>query len=70
MDNSFCINVTGQVAMNRGSAVMDTLNPGNCFGEIGRISSQKRTASILEMEDVSVAKVCASLIERTSLSCQ
>jgi serine/threonine protein kinase len=64
MDNSFYIIVTGRVAVNRGSAVMDTLNPGDCFDEMGFISNQKRAASILAMEDVSVVKV------RTSLSCQ
>ena len=70
MDSSLYIIVSGQVAVQRGSAVMDTLNPGDCFGEMGFISSQKRTASIVAMEDVSVMKVRASLIERTSLSCQ
>ncbi|MEM7406198.1 MAG: serine/threonine-protein kinase [Pseudomonadota bacterium] len=70
MDNSFYIIVNGEVEVRRGASVMDGLKPGDCFGEMGFISTQKRTASIIARTDVSVMKVRASLIERTSLSCQ
>jgi eukaryotic-like serine/threonine-protein kinase len=70
MDNSFYIIVNGEVEVIRGPAKMDALKPGDCFGEMGFIAPQKRTASIIARTDVSVMQVRASLIERTSLNCQ
>ena len=70
MDNSFYVIVSGAVEVRRGSKAIDLLKPGDCFGEMGFISSQKRTATIVAHGDVSAMKVRASLIERTSLSCQ
>ena len=70
MDNSFYVIVSGAVDVQRGGKAIDMLKPGDCFGEMGFISSQKRTATIVARGDVSVMKVRASLIERTSLSCQ
>ena len=62
--------MSGAVEVRRGSKAIDLLKPGDCFGEMGFISSQKRTATIVAHGDVSAMKVRASLIERTSLSCQ
>lgn len=70
MDNSFYIIVNGEVAVRRGGSPLDVLKAGDCFGEMGFISRQKRTASIVASTDVSAMQVRASLIERTSLSCQ
>lgn len=70
MDNSFFIIVSGEVAVERGGQDLDVLKAGDCFGEMGFISQQKRTASIVAKSDVSAMKVRASLIERTSLACQ
>jgi eukaryotic-like serine/threonine-protein kinase len=70
MDNSFYIVVGGQVAVHRSGVELDILESGDCFGEMGFISKQKRTATIVAKTDVSAMKVRASLIERTSLSCQ
>ena len=70
MDNSFYIVVSGEVAVRRGGRDLDVLRKGDCFGEMGFISKQKRTATIIAKTEVAAMKVRASLIERTSLSCQ
>lgn len=70
MDNSFYVIVSGVVAVRRGGQDLDMLRTGDCFGEMGFIAGQKRTATIVAKSDVAVMKVRASLIERTSLACQ
>lgn len=70
MDNSFYIVVSGEVAVRRSGRDLNVLGEGDCFGEMGFISKQKRTATIVAKTEVAAMKVRASLIERTSLSCQ
>ena len=70
MGNSFYIIVSGEVEVMRGPARMDALQPGDCFGQMDFIATQKRTAPIIACTEVSIMKVRASLNEGTSLSCQ
>ena len=70
MDNSFYIVASGEVAVRRSGRDLNVLGEGDCFGEMGFISKQKRTATIVAKTEVAAMKVRASLIERTSLSCQ
>ena len=71
IDNSFYVVVSGEADVRKGSQTVDTLHPGDCFGEMGFISAGKeRTASIVSTTALTAMKVRASLIERASLQCQ
>ncbi len=70
LGDAFYILVTGEVAVRCAGIDVDVLKPGVSFGEIGFIIKSRRTASIVARTQVSVMKVRAALIERTSLSCQ
>ena len=66
MDNSFYIVVSGEVAVRRSGRDLNVLGEGDCFGEIGFISKQKWTATIVAKTEVAAMNVRASLTERTS----
>jgi len=70
VDDSFYVLVSGQVAVRKGSTELQTLAPGDCFGEMGLISHAQRSATIVAKDQVAVLKVRGSLIERVSPSCQ
>lgn len=71
IDNSFYVVVSGEAEVRKGTQAVDTLHPGDCFGEMGFISAGKeRTASIVATTALTAMKVRASLIERASLQCQ
>ncbi len=70
IDNSFYVIVRGTVRVIKGEQELDELYPGDCFGEMGFIAGQQRTASIIATSSVTVLKVRAALIERVSLNCQ
>jgi len=69
-DENFYLLVSGKVSVIRADVQVDTLNPGATFGELGFIINQARTATIIAQEKVTVLKIRASLIERTSVNCQ
>ena len=46
------------------------LNAGDCFGEIGFITHQKRTATIIAESPVTLMKINATLIGQASEHCQ
>ena len=70
LDNSFYVIASGDVLVRKGSKNISTLSQGECFGEMGFITRQTRTANVVAKIDVRVMKVSASLIERTSHNCQ
>ena len=70
LDSAFYIIVSGRVLVKKGDTVVDELGGGHCFGEMGFISRDKRTATVVSKTDVWVMKVSASLIERASINCQ
>lgn len=70
LGDAFYILVSGEVAVRCAGVDLDVLKPGVSFGEIGFIIKGRRTASIVARGRVSVMKVRAALIERTSISCQ
>jgi len=69
-DSSFYILVSGEAVVRKGERELQALSQGECFGEMGFISRDKRSASIFSRSDVLVLKVSASRIERTSVNCQ
>jgi len=70
LDNSFYILVSGDATVRKGAADVYTLARGECFGEMGFITRESRTATVLANNSVWVMKVRPSLIERTSATCQ
>ena len=70
LDSSFYVIVSGRVDVLKGSQLVGELGGGMCFGEMGFISGEKRTATAVSKTDVWVMKVNASLIERSSVNCQ
>jgi serine/threonine protein kinase len=69
-DLSFYILVDGQVAVIKNETEIIKLSTGDCFGEMGMIAKRERTADIVARTDVTVMKVRASVIERTTVNCQ
>ena len=70
LDNSFFIVISGDALVRKGDADLYVLKEGECFGEMGFISRERRSATIVANSAVWVMKVSASLIERTSINCQ
>ncbi len=70
VDKSFYVIVEGEVQVSKTGRYLDKLVSGDCFGEMGFISGQKRSATIKALTDVTILKVHAPLIERASVNCQ
>ena len=69
-DENFYLLVSGKVSVRRAQIEVDVLQPGSTFGELGLIINQARTATIVAHDNVTVLRMRASLIERTSVNCQ
>ncbi|MEM7404859.1 MAG: serine/threonine-protein kinase [Pseudomonadota bacterium] len=67
---SFFVLVSGSVNIRRNDKDVDRLEAGACFGEVGYITKRSRSASVVAAEAVTVMKVRATLIERTTQGCQ
>ncbi len=70
MEDSFYIITSGDVAVIKNEMVIDTLAPGDCFGEMGYVSKTQRSASIKASGYVTLMKVNSTLIEQVSKDCQ
>ena len=70
VDSSFYVIITGDVLVRKGDRDVDLLTRGDCFGEMGFIAKQQRTASIIASTTVTVMQVRSTLMERVSLNCQ
>jgi serine/threonine protein kinase len=70
LDNSFYILVSGDATVRKGDVDVYTLTRGECFGEIGFITREKRTASVVADSSVWVMRIRPSLIENASAVCQ
>lgn len=70
MDNAFYILVVGNAEVRRGETRLQTLQKGDCFGEIGMFSALKRITSVVASSKVLALKVNETQLEQTSLRCQ
>jgi len=70
MDNSFYIVLSGVVIIEKAGSVVNLLQEGDCFGEMGFLSRARRTASAIARTDVSLMKVNDSTIDRAAESTQ
>jgi serine/threonine protein kinase len=70
LNENFYLLVSGKVSVRSAFLEVDTLEPGATFGELGFIVNQAQTATIVAEEKVTVLKIPASLVDRTSVNCQ
>lgn len=70
IDQTFYVIASGQVAVKKGDSTVAVLAKGDCFGEMGYLTGEKRTASIISLSDVMLLEINNSLIEQASPGCQ
>lgn len=70
IEETFYVIASGQVAVKKGDRNVAVLAKGDCFGEMGYLTGEKRTASILSISDVVLLEVNNSLIEQATPTCQ
>lgn len=68
--DSFFIVVKGAVEVCKGVQRIARLESGECFGEIGYLGQQQRSATVIANGHISVLRMNADLIDRASQSCQ
>ncbi|MGH8581205.1 MAG: protein kinase domain-containing protein [Gammaproteobacteria bacterium] len=70
LDDGFYILLEGRVGVTRGERTVGVLERGDCFGEMGYLSSSHRTVSIVALSDASFIKINAALMDQLSKDCQ
>lgn len=70
MDASLYIVLMGLAEVRKGRQLVNLLEKGDCFGEIGFLYEVKRTASVVATTDLMVLKVNAALLDQMSEQCQ
>ncbi|MDH5425151.1 MAG: serine/threonine-protein kinase [Gammaproteobacteria bacterium] len=69
-DDGFYILALGSVDIRKGTILLDTLNAGECFGEMGVLNDVPRSASVVAKSFILLMKITAEALESTSASCQ
>ena len=69
-DHSFYIMLSGVVGIEKNGRAVDSLQEGDCFGEMGYLTRAKRTAAVVAKTEVSLMKVNASTIDRAAETTQ
>ena len=70
LDHSFYIVLSGVVIIEKQSSVVNIVQQGDCFGEMGYLSRARRIASAIARTDVSLMKVNDSTIDRAAEATQ
>lgn len=65
-DQCFYILLSGVVNVEKNGKTVDSLQVGDCFGEMGYLAKTKRSASVTAKSDVTLLKVNASTIDRAA----
>ncbi len=65
-DHSFYIILSGVVTVEKNGQKIESLQEGDCFGEMGYLTKAKRSASVIAQSDVSLIKVNASTLDRAN----
>jgi len=69
-DHSFYIVLSGVVNIEKNGRCVDSLQEGDCFGEMGYLARAERTASVSAKTNVSLMKVNASTIDGAATETQ
>jgi serine/threonine protein kinase len=64
IDDSFYILLAGMVIIEKHGQHVDSLQEGDCFGEMGFLSKTERTATVRAKTDVSLIRVNAATLDR------
>ncbi len=70
MDHSFYIVLSGVVIIEKEGSVVNILQEGDCFGEMGYLARARRIASAIARTDASLMKVNDSTIDRAAEATQ
>ena len=70
LDSAFYLIARGSAEVRKGGTVIDTLLKGDCFGEIGFLTSARRTATVVASEPVLALRVSSTLLDQVSTDCQ
>jgi len=70
MDHSFYIVLSGVVIIEKQGSVVNILQEGDCFGEMGYLARARRIASAIARTDASLMKVNDSTIDRAAEATQ
>ena len=70
IDDAFFVITTGTVDVMRDNNAVGSLEAGDCFGEMGYIAGEKRTATIRARDYVRLMKINGTLIDQLSVGCQ
>ncbi len=65
-DHSFYIVLSGVVKVEKNGQQLDSLQEGDCFGEMGYLAKAKRSASVIAKTDVSLIQVNSSTLDRAA----
>jgi len=58
--------LSGLVIVEKNGQQIDSLQEGDCFGEMGYLSNAKRSASVIAKTDVSLIQVNSSTLDRAA----
>jgi serine/threonine-protein kinase len=67
---TFLVIVSGQGAVTKGGNRIGTIEKGDCLGEMGYLSGQVRSASVIAINAVLALKIDSPIAEWASLPCQ
>jgi serine/threonine protein kinase len=70
VEDSFFIIVSGTVQVTKQRQAVGRLRAGDCFGEMGYLTRNKRSATVTAEGPVALLKVNSTLIEQVSADCQ
>jgi len=70
LEHSLYILVSGEVAVVKDGKEIGLLAKGDCFGEMGYLSKNKRSASIRVRDRVNLLKINDTLMDQASITCQ
>lgn len=70
MDNSFYVLARGSADVKKEGELIDTINVGECFGEMGVINNGARSATVTAKSFILIMKLSAVALDKTELSCQ
>lgn len=70
IEDCFYVLVNGEVLVKNGDSLIRKLQKGDCFGEMGYLSKEKRTASIVADGPISLIGINSTSIQRLSTECQ
>lgn len=70
VEGSFYVLVSGEAQVQKNGRTIANLGQGECFGEMGVITGEPRSATVVAASDGYLMKLSAAQIERASANCQ